>query len=96
LEEKRADLPYFYPDLFDKCLKLYNQILASPPLKKLAAGEVSPETPFQRRLWEMLNRGRELTADLEKQHRRIHAAADRGVPFPLLAVGRRPVPPRPG
>ncbi|MBM4294715.1 MAG: hypothetical protein FJ126_07425 [Deltaproteobacteria bacterium] len=95
LEEKQSDLPYFYPDLLDKCLKLYNQILASPSLKKLAAGEVSPETPFQRRLYEMVNRGRELTAHLEEQHRRIHTAADRGVPFPVLPLGRRPGPPRP-
>jgi hypothetical protein len=89
LEGKQADLPYFYPELFDKCLKLYEQILAAPPLKKLAAAELPPQSAFQRRVWEMMKQGRELTADLQEQHRSIHSAVDRGVPFPLLPPAAR-------
>lgn len=92
LEERQADLPYFYPELFDKCLKLWNEILASPALRKLVAGEIAPETPFQRRVWELATRGQELMTALQDRHQQIHFAAERGEPFPLLPpeAPRRP------
>jgi hypothetical protein len=85
LEAKKEELPYFYPDLFDKCANLWEQILAYPYFKELAARPQPPETPFRRRVWQMLARGRELTRELDEQHRQVHAEADRGTPFPVLS-----------
>jgi hypothetical protein len=84
LEDKKEELPYFYPDLFDKCANLWEQIRAYPYFKGLAARPQPPETPFRRRVWQMLLRGQELTRELGEQHRQVHAAADRGTPFPVL------------
>jgi hypothetical protein len=84
LEAKEEELPYFYPDLFEKCVELWDQILAYPNFKDLAARTEPPETPFRRRVWEMLLRGQELIRELSEQHRQVHAAADRGTPFPML------------
>jgi len=84
LDAKKDELPYFYPDLFDKCVKLWEQILAYPNFKDLAARTQPPQTPFRRRVWEMLGRGRELIRELRDEHRQIHAEADRGTPFPVL------------
>jgi len=84
LESKREELPYFYSDLFDKCVKLWEQILAYPYFKELDARTQPPETPFRRRVWEMLARGQGLIRELGEQHRQIHVEADRGTPFPLL------------
>jgi hypothetical protein len=84
LEAKEEELPYFYPDLFAKCVELWEQILAYPNFKDLAARMEPPETPFRRRVWQMLLRGQELIGELRDQHRQVHAEADRGTPFPML------------
>jgi hypothetical protein len=85
LEEKREELPYFYPDLFDKCLKLWEQIMAYPYFKELAIWPQPPPTPFRRRVWEMLLQGQNLIQELTEQHQQVHAEVQRGTPFPLLA-----------
>jgi hypothetical protein len=85
LEAKKDELPYFYPDLFDKCVKLWDQVLAYPYFKEMAAWPEPPETPFRRRVWEMLTRGQKLIKELMDQHLQVHAEADRGTPFPVLA-----------
>jgi hypothetical protein len=84
LEAKKDELPYFYPDLLDKCLKLWQQIVAYPYFKGLAAAPEPPETPFRRRIWERLTRGQKLIRELTEQHRQVHTEAGRGTPFPVL------------
>jgi hypothetical protein len=91
LELKQEELPYFYPDLFAKCLNLWEQLLSYPYFKQVAALSGPPEGKFRRRVWELLTQGSRLAADLAEQHRRVHAEAERGTPFPLLT----PEPSRP-
>jgi hypothetical protein len=91
LELKQEELPYFYPDLFAKCLNLWEQLLSYPYFKQVAALSGPPEGKFRRRVWEFLTQGSRLAADLAEQHRRVHAEAERGTPFPLLT----PEPSRP-
>jgi hypothetical protein len=88
LEAKKEVLPYFYPDLFDKCVKLWDQILSYPYLKEVAAYEEPPVTSFRRRVWDMLTQGQELIRNLLREHQQIHAEVDKGTPFPLL-LGRK-------
>jgi hypothetical protein len=84
LEEKKGELPYFYPDLFDKCLKLWDQILAYPYFRKMAAETDVPESPYRRRVWQMLVQGRQLAQELREQHRWVQEEAGRGTPLPML------------
>ena len=84
LETQKGGLPYFYPDLFDKCLKLWDQILAYPYFKKLMVQTTPPPTPYRRQVWEMLAQGRKLAAELRKQHLQVQADTSRGIPFPLV------------
>jgi hypothetical protein len=84
LEAKKDELPYFYPDLFDKCVKLWEQILAYPYFKEMVTRPEPPATPFRRRVWEMLARGQGLIKELLEQHLQVHAEADMGTPFPVL------------
>jgi hypothetical protein len=92
LEEKQRQLPYFYPDLFEKCVELWEQILAYPYFQKVASETAPPESPFRRRVWQMLVRGQLLVAQLKEQHRRVLTEVGRGVPLPLLPPEPRPSP----
>ncbi len=92
LEEKQEQLPYFYPDLFAKCVELWEQILAYPYFRKLALGTTPPETSFRRRVWQMLVQGQQLVAELKERHHQVLTQVGRGVPFPLLASEPRPTP----
>ncbi|MCK9374910.1 MAG: hypothetical protein M0P73_02045 [Syntrophobacterales bacterium] len=85
LEENREQLPYFYPDLFDKCCQLYDRITYYPYFRKLLTEASPPASSFRRRVWEILVRGRELLADLRRQHDWVAAEAQRGTPFPMLS-----------
>jgi hypothetical protein len=89
LEENQHQLPYFYPDLFDKCCHLFNQLLQYPYFKKLLASEGPPASSFQRRVWQMLVAGQELIADMKKQHCWIKGEVHRGTPFPMATSQRR-------
>ncbi|MDD5642841.1 MAG: hypothetical protein PHX53_14420 [Syntrophales bacterium] len=84
LEAKKYELPYFYPDLFEKCLELWNQILAYPYFKEMAARPEPPTTPFRRRVWDRLIRGQNLIRELMAQHRQVHLESQQGTPFPVL------------
>ncbi|MDP3182394.1 MAG: hypothetical protein Q8M54_06205 [Desulfobaccales bacterium] len=95
LETQKGGLPYFYPDLFDKCLKLWDQILAYPYFKKLTGQTTPPASPYRRQVWEMLDQGRKMAAELKKQHLKVQAEASRGIPFPLV-LPEHPRPPSPG
>jgi hypothetical protein len=84
LEENQDQLPYFYPDLFDKCCHLFSQILQYPYFRKLLAAEGPPASSFRRRVWQMLVRGQELMADMKKHHGWIKGEVRRGRPFPVV------------
>jgi hypothetical protein len=90
LEENQDQLPYLYPDLFQKCCNLLDQIWHYPYFKELQAEESPPTSPFRLRVWELLRRGEELLADMKKQHCWIKSEAHRGTPFPILGPGPRP------
>jgi hypothetical protein len=89
LEENQDQLPYFYPDLFDKCCHLFSQILQYPYFRKLLAAEGPPASSFRRRVWQMLVRGQELVAEMKKQHSWINGEVRRGRPFPVVAPEAR-------
>jgi hypothetical protein len=85
LEENQDQLPYFYPDLFDKCCHLFSQILQYPYFRKLLVAEGPPASSFRRRVWQMLVRGQELLAAMEKKHSWIKSEVRQGRPFPMIA-----------
>jgi hypothetical protein len=85
LEENQFQILYFYPDLFDKCCHLFNQILQYPYFKKLLTEATPPSSSFRHKIWEMLHLTQELLADLKKQHCWIKAEARRGDPFPMVS-----------
>jgi hypothetical protein len=85
LEEKKEDLPYFYPDLFDKCINLWDQLLNFPYLKEVATWAAPPGTPFRDQVWQLLARGQRLVKELRKRHLQVQTEVGRGVPLPLLA-----------
>jgi hypothetical protein len=83
LEENQHNLPYFYPDLFNKACHLFNQIAGYPYFKKLLAAEGPPESSFRRQVWQMLVQGQELMAQMKKEHCWIKAEIKKGTPFPM-------------
>ena len=91
LEDNQEELTYFYPDLFAKCLSLWEELLNYPYFKKLAAGPVPPENPFRRQVWGTLKRGQQLIEELKERHGLVEDEVLHGTPFPLIT----PKPPRP-
>ena len=95
LEENQEELVYFYPDLFAKCLSLWEQLLNYPYFKKLAAGPVPPENPFRRWVWDTLTRGQQwVRGELKERHGLVEDEVLQGAPFPLLTP-KSPRPPSP-
>jgi len=97
LEARQGELPYFYPDLFDKFLNLWDQFLADPYFQKLAAEGAPPESPFRRRAWQLLGLVQNLARTIKARHRQIMAEVARGVPFPIVLPSslKAAAPPRP-
>ncbi len=96
LEENRPQLPYFYPDLFQKCSNLFDQILHYPYFRKLLVQESPPASSFRLRVWQLLRRGEELMAEMKQEHDWIEDEARRGTPFPMVvAVPGLPAAPKP-
>lgn len=85
LEEKRDELPYFYPDMFQKCLDLWEKLLDYPYFRRLRERDEPPTIPYRRRVWHLMILGNRLIEDLKNQHQQVHDEAERGVPFPFLA-----------
>ncbi len=83
LEEKRDELPYFYPAMFQKCLNLWEKLMEYPYFRRLHRQETPPTLPYRRRVWQLLLLGQRLIKELKSQHQQVHEEADRGVPFPL-------------
>jgi hypothetical protein len=83
LEENQGDLAYFYPDLFAKCLSLWEELLNQPYFKKLV-GAQPPENPSRLRVWETLIRGHRLIEELRERYNRVGDEVQRGTPFPII------------
>ena len=83
LEENQEELVYFYPDLFAKCLSLWEELLNQPYFKKLA-GSQPPENPSRRRVWETLIRGHRLIEELRERYNRVEDEVQRGTHFPVI------------
>ena len=83
LEENQGDLAYFYPDLFAKCLSLWEELLNQPYFKKLA-GSQPPENPSRLRVWETLIRGHRLIEELRERYNRVEDEVQRGTHFPVI------------
>ena len=94
LQAIQDELVYFYPELFTKCLSLWDELLNYPYFKKLAHEPLPPASPFRRQVWETLNRGRALIDELRRQQARVVDEVHRGIPFPLLNH-KPPRPPSP-
>ncbi len=92
LEEKKEELPYFYPDLFKKGLDLWEKLLSYPYFKRLGEQSTPPGLPYRRRVWHLIVLGRRLMALIAEQHQHIQAEVGQGKPFPLIPSG---FPPRP-
>jgi hypothetical protein len=90
LEDKQHELPYFYPDLFNKTCHLFDQIANYPHFKKLLDAEGPPASSLRRQVWQMLIRGQELIAQMKKQHCWIKAEIKRGNPFPVATSEPQP------
>ena len=84
LEDKREELPYFYPGLFKKVLSLWDQLMDYPYFRHLQKEAAPPELPYRRRVWQLLILGTRLVQELTKQHLQVLEAAGQGVPFPAL------------
>ena len=94
LEDKREALTYFYPDLFAKCLSLWEQLMNYPYFRHLQKEAAPPVLPYRRRVWQLLILGTRFVQDLTKQHLQIMAEAGKEVVFPALPTSpaslRRP------
>jgi hypothetical protein len=84
LADNREELAYFYPDLFAKCLSLWEELLNYPYFKKLVTGPRPPETIFRQRVWANLTLGAHLIIQLREEQARVAEEVQRGTPFPLL------------
>jgi len=92
LEDKREELPYFYPALFEKCLNLWDKLMDYPYFRRLLEQAAPPAIPYRRRVWQLLILGQRLVQELIKQYLQIQEEVDRGIPFPLLAGSPFPAP----
>jgi hypothetical protein len=84
LEEKKDELPYFYPELFGKCLSLWEELMEYPYFRRLRHLATPPPLPYRHRVWQLLLLGQRLIEDLAAQHRQIQEEVGRGVVFPVL------------
>jgi len=84
LEENQHELPYFYPDLFDKACHIFSQIANYTYFKQLLAGEGPPTSAIRRKVWDMLIRGQEIVDQMKQEHDWIEAEIKRGKPFPVI------------
>ncbi|MCL6621369.1 MAG: hypothetical protein K6T55_04635 [Syntrophobacterales bacterium] len=84
LEEKKEDLPYFYPDLFQKFLSLWGELLEYPYFRRLRELKTPPSLPYRHRVWRLLVLGQRLVQDLAEQHSLIQQEAARGVILPVV------------
>ena len=92
LEERKEELPYYYPALFKKVLDLWEELLDYPYFRRLRRQSDPPTLPYRRRVWQLMLLGERLVQDLAAQHRQIEAESGRGVVLPLILPGKPRVP----
>jgi hypothetical protein len=85
LEEKREELPYFYPAMFKKFLILWDELMDYPYFRHLQKETSPPALPYRRRVWHLLIEGGKHLQDLIKQYGQIQEEVSHGVPFPIFA-----------
>lgn len=78
LEDSYDDILHYYDDLFEKSNALMQAVFSLPYLKHIAQASQSPEHPYQRTLWMMLNRLRYLLENLSTDRLRIKDADEEG------------------
>jgi hypothetical protein len=86
LEEKKEELPYLHPDMFQKLLDLWDKLLDYPYFRRLKEHTSPPALPYRHRVWNLLILGQRLVKDLTTQHHQLQEEVGRGVPFPLLPL----------
>ncbi|MDD3581296.1 MAG: hypothetical protein PHW74_09775 [Desulfobacca sp.] len=78
LEENLDEIPHYYDDLYNKFCTIIDQLYTNPYIKSLDTLETAPEQPYQRKLWKMLARLKNLKHDLDNDHQRIKQAGEEG------------------
>jgi hypothetical protein len=84
LEEKKEELPYFYPDLFEKFLSVWNQLMDYPYFRRLRSLPAPPTIPYRRRVWQKMILGQRLVNELKEEYRQVREEVQQGVPLPLI------------
>ncbi len=90
LEEKREELPYFYPELFAKCLSLWEELKEYPYFRRLKDLTAPPPLPYRHRVWQMLLLGQRLMEELKSQHLQVQQEVGRGVVLPVILPAASP------
>jgi hypothetical protein len=99
LEDKKDELPYFYPRMFRKFLNLWGQLMDYPYFRRLRALPAPPAIPYRRRVWQQMILAQRLVNELKEQHRQVQEEVRRGTVLPVVAPGgpsRLPAPPSAG
>jgi hypothetical protein len=84
LEDKKEVLPYFYPDLFEKFLNVWNQLMDYPYFRRLRSLPVPPTIPYRRRVWQKMTLAQRLVKELKEEFRQVQEDVLQGVPLPLI------------
>lgn len=96
LEDKKEELPYFYPDMFAKFLSLWEQLMDYPYFRRLRSLPAPPSLPYRRRVWQQMILAQRLVKELHEQFRQVQEEVDRGTPLPLITPAPPPSPAPPG
>jgi hypothetical protein len=84
LEDKKDELPYFYPAMFEKFLSLWGQLMDYPYFRRLRSLPAPPAIPYRRRVWQQMILAQRLVNELKEQYRQVREEVQRGTPLPLL------------
>jgi hypothetical protein len=84
LEEKKEELPYFYPDMFAKFVSLWDQLMDYPYFRRLRSLPAPPSLPYRRRVWQQMILSQRLVKELTEQFRHVREEVNRGTPLPLV------------
>lgn len=87
LEEKKEELPYFYPAMFEKFLRLWNQLMDYPYFRRLRSLPAPPALPYRRRVWQQMILAQRLVNELKEHHREVQEEVKRGTSLPLVTPG---------
>jgi hypothetical protein len=96
LEEKKEELPYFYPDMFAKFLSLWDQLMDYPYFRRLRVLPAPPTLPYRRRVWQQMILAQRLVKELHEQFRQVQEEVNRGTTLPLVTPGSSQLPALPG